>query len=442
MSETLSDRYSPSEVEEKIYKIWEDNGAFGAQDQSTRAPFCVILPPPNVTGFLHMGHALDHSIQDVLVRWKRMLGFNTLWLPGSDHAGIATQAVVEKELRQSGRNRLEMGREAFLKEVWKWKNEYGDRIYSQMKRLGDSVDWSRVTFTLDEGVSRAVRKVFVHLYQKGWLYRGERLVNWSPPLQSAISDLEVVHRETKGHLYYLTYPVEDSEKKLIIATTRPETYLGDACVCVHPEDERYRDLVGKKVILPLIHRKIPIIADGYVDREFGTGALKVTPAHDFNDYKLGQKHNLEFINILNPDGTLNERGGPYEGLKVQEARKRLVKDFLEKEIIVKTEVHQHSVGYCDRTGAVVEPYLSKQWFVKTRDLSTPARHVVSNGSVQFIPQSWQKTYIHWMNIIEDWCVSRQLWWGHRIPAWHCDDCSHITVKEEDPDFCESCGGRM
>ena len=441
MSEILSDRYLPSEVEGKIYKIWEDSGAFRAEDQSTRPPFCVILPPPNVTGFLHMGHALDHSIQDVLVRWKRMLGFNTLWLPGSDHAGIATQAVVEKQLRQSGQDRLTMGREAFLKEVWKWKNEYGDRIYSQMKRLGDSVDWSRATFTLDGGVSKAVRRVFVHLYKKGWLYRREKLVNWSPPLQSAISDLEVIHRETKGHLYHLAYPVEGSDKKIVVATTRPETCLGDVCVCVHPEDERYHDLIGKKAILPLIHRKIPVIADGYVDREFGTGALKVTPAHDFNDYKLGQKHNLELINILNPDGTLNHRGGPYEGLKVQEARKRLVRDLEEKGVIVKIEPYQHSVGYCDRTGAVVEPYLSEQWFVKTGDLSTPARHVVSNGSVEFIPESWQKTYIHWMNIIEDWCVSRQLWWGHRIPAWFCDDCHHITVTEEEPGSCESCHGK-
>ncbi len=441
MSENLSNRYSPSEVEQRIYKVWEDSGAFKAEDQSTRLPFCVILPPPNVTGFLHMGHALDHSIQDVLVRWKRMLGFNTLWLPGSDHAGIATQAVVEKELCQSGQDRLKMGRKAFLEEVWKWKNKYGDRIYSQMKRLGDSVDWDKTSFTLDEGVSRAVRKVFVHLYKKGLLYRGKRLVNWSPPLQSAISDLEVVHRETKGHLYHLAYSMEGSDEKIVIATTRPETCLGDSCVCVHPEDERYRHLVGKKVILPLIHRKISIIADEYVDREFGTGALKVTPAHDFSDYKLGQKHNLEFINILNPNGTLNEKGGPYEGMKVQEARRQIVKDLEEKKIIVKIEPHKHSVGYCDRTGAVVEPYLSEQWFVKTKDLATPARHVVSNGSIGFVPESWQKTYIHWMNIIEDWCVSRQLWWGHRIPAWYCADCNHIIVTEENPHFCESCGSQ-
>lgn len=438
MSENLSDRYSPGDVESRIYQEWEKKGYFKAKDQSTKPPYSVILPPPNVTGFLHMGHALDHTIQDVLIRWKRMLGYNAMWLPGSDHAGIATQAVVEKDLRKQGKDRLEMGREAFLKEVWAWKQKYGDRIYSQMKRLGDSVDWDRETFTLDEDVSKAVRKVFVHLYNKGWLYQGEKLVNWSPPLQSAISDLEVVHKDTKGNLYHLAYPVEGTEDKLIIATTRPETYLGDSCVCVHPEDERYKHLVGKNVVLPLINRKIPIIADEYVDREFGTGALKVTPAHDFNDYDLGKKHNLEFINILNVDGTLNENAGPYQGLKVQEARKQIVKDLAEKDFLVKTEPHQHAVGYCDRTGAVVEPYLSKQWFVKTKDLATPARHVVSNETTQFIPEQWTKTYIHWMNIIEDWCVSRQLWWGHRIPAWYCEGCGEVTVAESDPSECGSC----
>ena len=440
MSEKLSDRYLPSEVEEKIYKKWEDSRAFKAQDQSTRPPFCVVLPPPNVTGFLHMGHALDHTIQDILVRWKRMSGFNTLWLPGSDHAGIATQAVVEKELRRSGQSRLKMGRKAFVQEVWKWKNKYGDRIYSQMKRLGDSVDWSRACFTLDKDLSKAVRKVFVHLYKKGWLYKGEKLVNWSPPLQSAISDLEVVHRETKGQLYYLAYPVENSSEKIIIATTRPETYFGDSCVCVHPKNQTFSHLIGKKAVLPLINRKIPIIADESVDREFGTGALKVTPAHDFKDYKLGEKHNLEFINILNPDGTLNEKAGIYKGLTVQKARQALVKDLKEKKIIIKAEAHRHNVGYCDRTGAVVEPYLSKQWFVKVKDLAVPARHVVSNENLQFIPNQWEKTYIHWLNIIEDWCISRQLWWGHRIPAWTCADCHQLTVSEEEEvSVCEFCG---
>jgi valyl-tRNA synthetase len=441
MSENLSDRYNPNEVEGRIYQHWEDQGYFAAEDQSTKPPFSIILPPPNVTGFLHMGHALDHTIQDVLIRWKRMVGFNAMWLPGSDHAGIATQAVVEKELRKQGKDRLEMGRKAFLDEVWQWKETYGGRIYSQMKRLGDSVDWKRESFTLDAGVSKAVRKVFVHLYKKGWLYQGEKLVNWSPPLQSAISDLEVVHKETKGNLYHLAYKVDGMDEQLIIATTRPETYLGDSAVCVHPDDERYQHLVGKTITLPVIDRQIPIITDDYVDREFGTGALKVTPAHDFNDYDLGKKHNLDFINILNTDGTLNGNGGPWKGLKMQEARKQIVKEFEDKNIIVKVEPHQHAVGYCDRTGAVVDPFLSKQWFVKTADLSTPARHVVENETIQFVPEQWTKTYLHWMNIIEDWCVSRQLWWGHRIPAWYCGDCRHVTVSEEDPSQCEGCGSK-
>ncbi len=438
----LSDRYSPQDVESKIYGMWEAGSYFKAEDQSTKPPYCVILPPPNVTGFLHMGHALDHTIQDVLIRWKRMSGFNALWLPGADHAGIATQTVVEKELKKNGQDRLSLGREKFLEQVWSWKETYGSRIYSQMKRLGDSVDWERETFTLDEGVSAAVRKTFVHLYKKGWLYRGEKLVNWSPPLQSAISDLEVVHQETKGTLYYLSYAVEGSKEQLTIATTRPETLLGDSAVCVHPEDERYKHLIGKNAILPLIQRKIPIIADTYVDREFGTGALKVTPAHDFNDYELGKKHKLEMINILNTDGTLNDLGHAYKGLKTQEARKKIVVDLEEKGFLVKTEPHQHAVGYCDRTGAVVEPFLSQQWFVKTKDLATPARHVVSNETIQFIPEQWMKTYVHWMNIIEDWCVSRQLWWGHRIPAWYCQTCEGVTVSETNPKTCEHCSSKQ
>ena len=435
----LSDRYSPRDVEDRWYQWWESEGYFAAADQSRKPPFSIILPPPNVTGSLHMGHALDHTIQDVLIRWKRMSGFNALWLPGTDHAGIATQAVVEKKLRKEGRDRLEMGREAFVEKVWEWKHQYGDRIYHQMRRLGNSVDWQRATFTLDEGVSRAVKKVFVHLYKKGWIYRGEKLVNWSPPLQSAISDLEVVHKETKGNLYHLRYPVVGKDVTLVIATTRPETFLGDSAVCVHPEDERYKDLHGAMVELPLIGRQIPIIPDDYVDREFGTGALKVTPAHDFNDYELGKKHDLEFINILNTDGTLNSHGGEFAGLKVQEARKQIVKQLEEQDFIEKVEPHTHAVGFCDRTGAVVEPYLSKQWFVKTKDISTPARHVASNESIVFEPATWTKTYIHWMNIIEDWCISRQLWWGHRIPAWYCKDCHEVTVSEEAPPACENCG---
>jgi len=435
----LKDRYDAQDVETRTYKWWEDQGYFKAEDQSTKPPFTIILPPPNVTGQLHMGHALDHTIQDVLIRWKRMKGFNALWLPGMDHAGIATQAVVEKKLRAEGFDRLEMGREAFVEKVWEWKEKYGDRIFSQMKRLGNSVDWDRATFTLDLGVSKAVKKVFVHLYKKGEIYQGKKLVNWSPPLQSAISDLEVVHKETKGNLYHILYPIVGTDQKLEIATTRPETLLGDSAICVHPEDERYAHLKGKKAKVPFVNREIPIIFDSYVDKEFGTGVLKVTPAHDFNDYELGKKHNLECINILNIDGRLNEEAGKYQGLKAQEARKQILKDLEEQDLLSKTEPHTHSVGYCDRSGARVEPYLSTQWFVKTDKISVPARHVVSNESVKFIPEMWTKTYVHWMNNIQDWCVSRQLWWGHQIPAWHCNHCDHITVAEETPKSCEGCG---
>jgi valyl-tRNA synthetase len=437
--ENLSDRYSPQEVEKKIYDFWKGRNYFHAQDTSEKPPYSIILPPPNVTGFLHMGHALDHTIQDVLMRWKRMSGFNAMWLPGTDHAGIATQAVVEKILlKEEKKTRHDLGREEFVKRVWDWKNEYGERIYSQMERLGDSVDWERKVFTLDDGVSKAVRKVFVTLYKKGWIYKGEKLVNWSPPLQSAISDLEVVHKENKGSLWHISYPIENSDERIIIATTRPETMLGDTAICVNPVDERYTHLIGKNVILPLVGRKLPIIADDYVDLTFGSGALKVTPAHDFNDYELGKKHNLKFINILNKDGTLNDQCGEFKGLHVQEARKKIIAELETKEFLVKVEPIVNSVGYCERTGAVVEPFMSEQWFVRTEDLAKPARHMVENGSIRFEPEQWTKTYLHWMNIIQDWCISRQLWWGHRIPAWHCSKCEHITVAETTPKECEKC----
>lgn len=438
--EGLSDRYSPQDVEARTYAWWKQKGYFKAQDVSTKPPYSIILPPPNVTGFLHMGHAFDHTIQDVLIRWKRMSGFNAMWLPGTDHAGIATQAVVEKIIhKEEKKTRHDLGREEFVKRIWDWKNEYGERIYSQMERMGNSVDWDRKVFTLDEGVSKSVRKVFVQLYKKGWIYRGEKLVNWSPPLQSAISDLEVVHKETKGSLWHIQYPVEGTKEFITIATTRPETLLGDSAVCVNPDDERYQALIGKNVLLPLTTRKIPIIADPYVDMAFGTGALKVTPAHDFNDYELGKKHNLKFINILNRDGTLNELCGEFKDLHTQEARKRVVAALEEKGFLIKADPIVNSVGYCDRTGAVVEPYLSEQWFVRTEEISKPARHMVENGSIKFEPEAWTKTYLHWMNIIQDWCISRQLWWGHRIPAWNCEKCGHTTVAEADPSACEKCG---
>lgn len=435
---TLADRYNPQEVETKIYQWWEESGFFKAQDQSTRPPFSIILPPPNVTGFLHLGHALDHTIQDLLIRWKRMSGYNAMWLPGTDHAGIATQAVVEKELKKKNITRHDLGREQFIEEVWKWKNEYGDRIYKQMRRLGDSCDWDRATFTLDAGVSEAVNKVFVSLYKKEAIYRGQRLVNWSGPLETAISDLEVDHIQVKGTLYHINYPIEGSEHFLTVATTRPETMLGDSAVCVHPEDERYKHLVGKSVIIPLIGRRIKIIADPYVDKAFGSGVVKITPAHDFNDYKIGKTHKLEFINILTKKCELNENAGPYKGLKVPEARKRIVEDLNTLHLLVKEEPHLHSVGHCSRSGAVAEPFLSEQWFMKMENLAIPAKRVVESGTLRFEPESWTKVYLHWMNIIEDWCISRQLWWGHRIPAWLCGACSKYTVAEAIPESCEHC----
>ncbi|MDW8189647.1 MAG: valine--tRNA ligase [Pseudobdellovibrionaceae bacterium] len=435
----MSDRYQPQEVEASIYRLWEEHQAFKALDVSTKPPFSIILPPPNVTGFLHLGHALNMSIQDCLIRWKKMNGFNVLWLPGTDHAGIATQVVVEKHLQKMGLNREQLGREKFLEKVWEWKRETEDRIYSQLKRLGGALDWSRATFTLDEGVSRAVTKVFVSLYRKGLIYRGLRLVNWSGPLQSAISDLEVEFKEVKGRLYLIKYPLTDSNEHLIVATTRPETLLGDTAVCVHPKDDRYQRFIGKKVRLPLIGREISVIADESIDPQFGTGVVKVTPAHDFNDYKLGRKYNLDFINILDKMCYLNENAGIYRGLSVTEARRRIVHDLKESDLLVKEEPHIHQVGHCSRTGAVIEPLLSEQWFVKMSGLAQPARAVVESGTITLEPEAWIKTYLHWLNNIEDWCISRQLWWGHRIPAWYCQVCSHVYVDERQPGQCEKCG---
>ncbi len=436
----LSDRYNPQEVEGKVYQWWEESGFFKAENRSTKPPFSIILPPPNVTGFLHMGHALDHTIQDLLIRWKRMNGFNAMWLPGTDHAGIATQMVVERELKKNEHvNRHQLGREKFVEKIWDWKNQYGHRIYSQMRRLGDSCDWDRATFTLDDNVSKAVRKVFVSLYKKNWIYKGTRLVNWSGPLESAISDLEVEYKQVKGSLWHINYPLEDGSGFLAIATTRPETLLGDTAVCVNPEDERYKHLIGKNVIVPLINRKVKIIADTYVDKAFGSGVVKITPAHDFNDYKIGKTHNLDFINILDKKTILNENAGPYQGMTVVDARKKVVEDLKNLNLLVKEEPHVNNVGHCERSGAVVEPFLSEQWFVKTEGLSVPSRRVVESGTIRFEPESWTKVYLHWMNIIEDWCISRQIWWGHRIPAWNCPHCQHVTVSEIDPTACEKCG---
>ena len=433
MEQPLSDRYNPKDVEKRIYAWWIERGYFAALDKSTRPPFCIMLPPPNVTGQLHTGHALNHTLQDALTRWKRMSGFNALWLPGTDHAGIATQGVVERELAKENKTRRELGRDKFVERVWEWKKKYGDRIVEQMKFIGDSCDWQRFVFTLDEGVSKAVRHVFVELYKKGLIYKGQRLINWSTKLESALSDLEVEHKEVKGTLYHIRY-----SDGLTVATTRPETLLGDVAIAVHPDDERYTKFVGKSVRLPLTERVIPVIADTYVDKEFGSGVVKITPAHDFNDYAVGIRHKLPMINILNRNGTLNENAGAYAGLKVQEARKRVIEDLKAQNLLVKEEPHTHSVGHDSRTGVVAEPLLSEQWFVKMESLARPAKAVVENGTVTFEPEAWTKTYLHWLNNIQDWCISRQLWWGHRIPAWNCPGCGHITVAENTPEECEKC----
>ncbi len=435
---SLDKQYNPKEVESRIYDLWIKNQSFKSEDVSAKPPYSVILPPPNVTGFLHLGHALDHTIQDVLVRWKRMSGYNTVWVPGTDHAGISTQSVVEKNLALEGVYRTELGREKFVEKVWEWKNQYGERIVDQMKRLGNSCDWDRLTFTLDEGVSRAVRRVFVNLYNKKMIYKGLKLVNWSPKLETAISDIEVEYKDVKGKLYHLAYPLEDGSGEVIVATTRPETMLGDTAVAVHPKDKRYSKMVGKNLILPLTDRKIPIIVDDYVDQEFGSGAVKITPAHDFNDYEMGFRHHLPMINILKTNGTLVEGYGAFSGLKTQEARKKIVEALEELGVIKNIENHNHSVGHCSKTGVIAEPFLSEQWFLKMDDLVKPAIRAVESGTTKFIPESWTKTYMHWMHNIQDWCISRQLWWGHRIPVWNCQDCDFVNVSETDLSECQKC----
>jgi valyl-tRNA synthetase len=436
----LTEKYTPNEFESQIYQHWVQSGAFKSEDTSTKPPYSVVLPPPNVTGFLHLGHAVNHCIQDALVRWKRMNGFNAMWLPGTDHAGIATQMVVEKELKKEGTTRKQLGRKAFEEKVWEWKNLYGERIYSQMKVLGDSCDWDRKVFTLDEGMSNAVKKVFVSLYNRKLIYKGTKLVNWSGPLETAISDLEVEHKEVKGSLWHLKYLLSDGSGELVVGTTRPETLLGDVAVAVHPEDTRYSQWIGKKVKLPIIHREVPIISDEFVDQKFGSGVVKITPGHDVNDYKVGKTHKLPIINLLDDQCRLNESAGPYKGLSVLEARKKILLDLKTADLIAKEEVHTHSVGFCSRSGAVVEPRISDQWFMRMEHLAVPAKRVVESGTLELVPESWTKVYLHWLNQIEDWCISRQLWWGHRIPAWNCLDCKHTTVSESTPSSCESCKG--
>ncbi len=442
-SKNIAKQYDPAQVEDRLYKFWVDNGYFHAEPDPKKEPFTIVIPPPNVTGQLHMGHALDETLQDILIRYKRMQGFCTLWVPGTDHAGIATQIKVEENLRvNEGLTRYDLGREKFLERVWDWKKTYGDRIINQLKKIGSSCDWDRERFTMDEGCSKAVREVFVNLYDKGLIYQGSRIINWCPHCITALSDAEVEHTEQAGHFWHIKYPVKDSDEYVVIATTRPETLLGDTAVAVNPEDERYKDIIGKTLILPLVGREIPVIADEYVDKEFGTGCVKITPAHDPNDFEVGKRHNLETIKVLNDDATVNSLGGKYEGMDRYEARKAMINDLEELGLLLKIEDHSHNVGQCYRCGTTVEPIISKQWFVKMKPLAEPAIKAVADGDTKFVPDRFSKIYMNWMENVFDWCISRQLWWGHRIPAFYCDKCGETTVSKEDITVCPKCGGTV
>ena len=434
----LDKRYDPKEIEKKWYDFWIEKEYFKAESKSDKPPYCIVIPPPNVTGSLHIGHALDNTLQDIMIRWKRMSGFNTLWMPGTDHAGIATQNVVEKDLVSKGTDRHTLGREAFIEKVWEWKKLYGGTIINQLKVLGASCDWSRERFTLDEGLSRAVREVFVRLYEEGLIYRGEYLINWCTRCHTALSDLEVEHEDKQGKLWNIRYDFVEEEGGLTVATTRPETFLGDTAVAVNPEDTRYTHLIGKKVRLPIINREVPIIADEFVDSTFGTGAVKVTPAHDPNDFEMGKRHDLPFINILTGDGKMSEEAGPYQGQDRFECRRNVLIDLEKNGHLESTKEHDHAIGHCYRCKTIVEPYLSKQWFVKIKPLADEAIRAVKDGQVKIIPSGWENSYFDWMENIRDWCISRQIWWGHRIPVWYCDSCEEIIVSRETPEKC-ACG---
>jgi valyl-tRNA synthetase len=433
----LPKTYNPKTVEKRWYDYWLEKGYFAPAEDLTREPFSIVMPPPNVTGSLHLGHALDNTLQDILTRWRRMQGYSVLWLPGTDHAGIATQARVEESLAQQGISRHDLGREAFLEKVWEWKHTYGSTISNQLKMLGASCDWSRERFTMDEGCSRAVREVFVMLFEKGLIYRGDYIINWCPRCHTTISDIEVEHIESEGNLYYIKYPLQDGEGFLTVATTRPETMLGDTGVAVNPTDERYREYIGKNLILPILGRVIPVVADDFVDQEFGTGAVKVTPAHDPNDFEMGMRHDLPSVNVINQDGTMSDEAGPYRGLDRYECRRRIVEDLREQGYLLKVEDHSHAVGHCYRCQTVIEPMISKQWFVKMKPLAEPAIKRVLEGDIVFVPSRFTKIYINWLENIRDWCISRQLWWGHRIPVWYCE-CGEMICSREDPEVCPSC----
>ena len=432
--------YEPQQVEGRIYRMWMDHDCFKATPDPDKKPFSIVMPPPNVTGQLHMGHAMDATLQDILTRFKRMQGYEALWLPGTDHAGIATQIKVEEELRtKEGLTRYDLGREKFLQRVWEWKEKYGNRIVEQQKKMGASCDWSRSRFTMDEGCSKAVRETFCELYDKGLIYKGSRIINWCPHCLTALSDAEVEYVDKPGNLWYIRYPLSDGSGDIVVATTRPETMMGDTGVAVNPEDEKFKHLIGKTCILPIMNREIPIVGDEYCEIGFGTGAVKMTPAHDPNDFEVGLRHNLEVIRVIADDGTINENGGKYNGMDRYECRKVLVKDLEEQGYLVKTEPYSHNVGTCYRCHNDVEPLISAQWFVKMEPLAKEAIRVVQDGTIKFVPERFTKTYINWMENVHDWCISRQLWWGHQIPAWYCDDCGHINVSREDPSKCEKCG---
>lgn len=441
MSKELEKQYNPKNVEDRLYKSWLDKKYFHAKREADKETYTIVIPPPNITGQLHMGHALDNTLQDILIRYHRMAGYDTLWLPGTDHASIATEAKIVEAMKKEGLTKEDLGREKFLERAWDWKAQYGGRIIEQLKKMGSSCDWDRERFTLDEGCNKAVNEVFCKLYEKGLIYRGERIINWCPHCLTSISDAEVEYEDQAGHFWHLRYPFKDGSGYLELATTRPETLLGDTAVAVNPNDERYKDMVGKTLILPLVHREIPVVADDYVEMDFGTGVVKITPAHDPNDFEVGLRHNLEVINVLTPDAKITDDYPAYAGMDRYEARKAIVKDLEKEGALVEIEDYSHNVGTCYRCGTTVEPRVSKQWFVKMKPLADPAIDAVKNGETKFIPQRFEKVYFHWLENIRDWCISRQLWWGHRIPAWYCADCGEITVSRTAPDACAHCGSQ-
>ncbi|MBQ6018731.1 MAG: valine--tRNA ligase [Clostridia bacterium] len=439
MSKELATKYDPKAVEDRIYKTWIDGNYFHAKREEGKQTYTIVIPPPNITGQLHMGHAFDNTLQDILIRYKRMKGFDTLWVPGTDHASIATEAKIVDAMKKEGLSKADLGREGFLERAWEWRRQYGGRIVEQLKKLGSSCDWERERFTLDEGCSKAVREVFCNLYEKGLIYRGERMINWCPQCKTSISDIEVEYEEQAGHFWYLRYPFKDGSGYLELATTRPETLLGDTAVAVNPEDERYKDMVGKTLILPIVHREIPVVADEYVEKDFGTGCVKITPAHDPNDYEVGKRHGLEMICVMTDDARITEDYPAYAGMDRYEARKAIVKDLEAEGALIRVEDYSHNVGTCQRCHTTVEPRVSMQWFVKMEPLAGPAIEAVKKGETKFVPQRFEKIYFHWLENIKDWCISRQLWWGHRIPAWYCDDCGKISVSKQDVTVCQHCG---